>query len=209
MSTWIYNQKIEDKKVRKRKEDEDAREKEEYLTNLTRDKMRKLINTYNEEKERKQDTNKWDNALLEYSKIALNIKSLDELPSFITQPSDIDALYSIDGRIVRLYIYEHFVLKRANISTLKESAFGAKSVIKFLKNFKKLYINSFIHDGYKLYNTEYNCEPENINLEMDIPNFNSVKIISNYLYLLTQEGVLKYVGNYFYKLPNLNKHEVI
>lgn len=201
-TTWIYNQKIEDEKERIRIEDEKYRMRLDYLISKKRDKMKKLINLYNDEKKRKQDTKKWDHTLLEYSKKVLKINSLDELPRFITQPCDIDALYPIDGRMVRLYIYENFVLTRESIPILKDRAFGAKSVIQYLKKNKKVYPNSFIYDWYKLYKTEDGFYPDEISLDMDIPNFNSEKIISDYLYSLTHDGILKYVGKYFYKLSN-------
>ncbi|NOR55194.1 MAG: hypothetical protein GQ531_03200 [Sulfurovum sp.] len=206
-TTWIYNQIIEDEKERIRIEDEKHRQRLDHLVSEKRDKMKKLIDLYNGEKKLKLDTNKWDKTLLEYSKKALKINSLDELPRFITQSCDIDALYPLDGRMVRLYIYENFVLTRENIPKLKDRAFGAKSVIQYLKKDKKMYPNSFIYDWYKLYKTEDGFYPDEISIDRDIPNFNSEKIISDYLYSLTLDGVLKYVGRYFYKLPNSNEHE--
>lgn len=210
-TTWIYNQKIELEKERIRREEEEAERKHQHFLNDKLKKMKNLIKLYNEEKERKKDTLKWDKALLEYSKRVLGINSLDELPQFIMQPCDIDALYPIDGRMVRLFIYEYFVVRRKNIPGIKDRAFNSKQVFEYLKSKKKLYLNSFIYEWYKIDNNGDNYESYLTAVDLDVakPNFDSWSIIGLYLYSLTKEGVLEYLkyghGGRF-KLPSSEKN---
>ncbi len=211
-TTWIYNQKDEIEKERIRKEDEEAEIKHKHFLSEKRERMKNIIKLYNEEKERKKDTSKWDKSLHEYSKKVLGINSLDELPEFIIRPCDIDALYPIDGRMVRLFIYEYIVVHRKNIPGFKERAFNEKQVIQYLKSEKKLYPNSFIYDWNKTDSNGDNYESYLTAVDLDVakPNFDSWLIIGLYLYSLTKEGVLEYLeygrGGRF-KLPTTKKHK--
>ncbi len=197
-ATWIYNKRLELENEKIKKRDEKVKREREYILNKKLNNMKALINLYNEEKERKKYSIKSNNQLLDYARQAIGINSLDNLPAFILQPCDIDALYTLDGRLVRLYIYEYFILRRKNIPQLKDRAFGAKSVIQYLKSKKQLYSNKFINDWNKLI-----FEDDILFMDEDTPNFNPKKIISDYLFHLKDAGVLIYSGNYFFKLPGI------
>lgn len=201
-TTWLYNQRLELENEKIKKRDEKVKREREYILNEKLNKMKALIKLYNEEKERKKYTLESNTQLLEYARQTLGINNLNSLPPFISQPCDIDALYPVDGRLVRLYIYEYFILRRKNIPKLKERAFGAKSVMQYLKSKKQLYPNKFIYDWNELIFNDDDI------LFMyarddDTPNFNSKKIISNYLFRLKDVGILIYAGNYFFKLPSV------
>ena len=148
----------------------------------------------------------------EYAKRALGINSLDEVPKFIMRPCDIEALYPIDGRMVRLYIYEYFVLGRKNIPGLKKRAFDVKRVIEYLKSKKKLYPNRFIYEWNKTDSNGDNYESYLRAVDLDVakPNFDSRLIIGFYLYTLTKEGVLDYIeygrGGRF-RMPSIKKQK--
>jgi len=211
-TTWIYNQRDKIEKEIIRREDEKAERKHNHFLNEKRKRMKNLIKLYNEEKERKKDTSKWDKVLLEYAKRALGINSLDEVPEFIMRPCDIDALYHIDGRMVRLFIYEYFVVRRKKILGIKERAFNEKQVIEYLKSKKKLSLNSFIYDWNKTDSNGDNYESYLTAIDLDVakPDFDAWSIIGLYLYTLTKEGVLEYIeygrGNRF-KLPSSKKYK--
>lgn len=205
-TSWIYNYRleIENEKIQKRKDEEQR--KRDYIHDQKCNKMNKLIKLFHQEKRRKIHTHKSNSDLMSYAKKVLGIKHMDEIPPFINQPSDFDALYPLDGRLVRLFIYEHFLLQRNNIPTLKARSFGAKSVIQYLKSKKNLYPNHFINDWYKLI-----YEDDNLlfmDLDDDTPNFNPKKIVSDYLFQLRDEGLLLYNGDYFFKLPSTSIKEV-
>lgn len=201
-STWLYNQKLEIENEKIKKRDADLRKKRKDSLDEKQKKKKALIKLYNDEIERKKNIIEHNNQLFNYAKQIMGIRHLAELPSFIMVSNDIDALYPIDGRLVRLYIYEHFILRRKNILELKERAFGAKAVISYLRSQKQLYPNKFFNDWYRLTRGDDGLFLDTQN--NDTPNFNPKKIISNYLYLLREVNVLVYSGNYFFKLPSGN-----
>ena len=194
-TTWIYNQREDEEAIAVReREDREARRRKKII----KEANRIIDRDHNETRKNRAYSEERERELLSYAKRLPSINHYGDLPSFITSNSGIDRLYDADGRLIRLLIYEHFILDTENHYT--HERFDEKDIFDYLESEKRFYLKDIFNDWSALIRDNNITSSELNKYGIKPPIFYPKYILSGFLDSLCNAKMLERRGYYLYKI---------